>query len=61
MAAALSPAMLAALSTLRAGAVVDGRSWRAMNALKVRGLVVSSRDGWTLTDAGRAVLEEQSA
>lgn len=50
---ALSPAMLAVLVTLRDGAQPDGRSWRAANALKVRGLVVTSAEGWQLTEAGR--------
>ena len=38
MADLLSPAMLAVLQTLRNGEPVDGRSWRALEAVTRRGL-----------------------
>ena len=51
----LSPAMLAVLRMLAAGQQPDGRSWRAISALKRRGLVGGIAVS-VITDAGRAAL-----
>lgn len=66
-ASALSPAMVAVLRAIVADAgLVDGRSWRATDALECRGLVqvTATRYGgqpvYELTDTGRAALEAET-
>lgn len=56
--AALSPAMLAVLRALAAGTQVDGRSWRAVDALTRRGLVTWDRFSYTVTALGISALAE---
>lgn len=58
----LSPAMLFVLAQVRDGEAIDGRSWRAVDALQRRELIALSTmprtsPVWRLTDAGTAALE----
>lgn len=64
--AALSPAMLFVLVQVRDGEPLDGRSWRAIDALQRRELIALAKmpatsPVWILTPAGKAALEEQGA
>jgi hypothetical protein len=59
---ALSPAMLYVLGRVRDGEALDGRSWRAIDALERRGLIAlhkmpATGPVWSVTAAGQAALE----
>lgn len=61
--AGLSPAMTYVLDRVRDGDPLDGRSWRAIDALQRRGLIALAKmpatsPVWTLTELGRAVVDD---